>query len=88
MAASASADDSDDEFDEDSISIEDHNFSRDEDFQMAISAIGQTSGEEPSDWDLEQSSTLRLVDPVNFLSWTKGSDKGLVEERFGETRRV
>ena len=34
MAASASADD------EDSISIEDHNFSRDEDFQMAISAIG------------------------------------------------
>lgn len=40
MAASASADDSDDEFDEESISIEDHNFSRDEDFQMAISAIG------------------------------------------------
>ena len=34
------ADDSDDEFDEESISIEDHNFSRDEDFQMAISAIG------------------------------------------------
>jgi len=40
MAASASAVDSDDEFDEESISIEDHNFSRDEDFQMAISAIG------------------------------------------------
>ena len=37
---SASADDSDDEFDEESISIEDHNFSRDEDFQMVISAIG------------------------------------------------
>jgi len=40
MVASASADDSDDEFDEESISIEDYNFSRDEDFQMAISAIG------------------------------------------------
>ena len=88
MAASASADNSDDEFDEDSISIEDNNFSRDEDFQMAISAIGQTSGEEPSDSDLEQSSTLRSMNPVNFLSWTKGSDKGLIEERFGETQQV
>ena len=40
MAASASAGDGDDVFDEESISNEDHKFSRDKDCQMAISAIG------------------------------------------------
>jgi len=77
---SASADDSVDEFDEESISSDDHDFLRDEDFQMAISAIDSMSDEDPS--DLEESSTLRSMDPANFLSWTKGADKGLIGNKM------
>ena len=79
---SASADDSVDEFDEESISSDDHDFLRDEDFQMAISAIDSMSDEDPSDSDLEESSTLRSMDPANFLSWTKGADKGLIGNKM------
>ena len=78
---SASADDSEDEFDEESVS-EDHDFSRDEDFQTAISAIGSASDEDSSDSDLEESSILRSSGPWNFLTWKKGADKGPIGNKM------
>ena len=79
---SESDDPSCDEFDEESVCSQDHDFSRDEDFQTAISAVDSTSDEDQSDSDIEDSSTLRSSDPANFLTWKKGADKGLIGNKM------
>jgi hypothetical protein len=73
---SASDDASFDEFDEQSVNCEDHDFSNDEEFGLAMSSVAPTSDDEHSDSDNESSSMLTSSIFSTFLLWSKDADKG------------
>ena len=65
-----------DEFDEQSANSEDHDFSKDEEFGLAMSAVAPASDDEQSDSDNESFSMLTSSNPSTFLLWSKDADKG------------
>ena len=64
------------EFDEQSANSKYHDFSKDEEFGLAISAVAPASDDEQSDSDNESFSMLTSSNPSTFLLWSKDADKG------------
>ena len=62
--------------DEQSANSEDHGFSKDEEFGLAMSAVAPASDDEQSDSDNESFSMLTSSNPSTFLLWSKDADKG------------
>ena len=65
-----------DEFDGQSANSEDHDFSKDEEFGLAMSAVAPASDDEQSDSDNKSSSMLTSSNCSTFLLWSKDADTG------------
>jgi len=71
-----------DEFDEESVISEGHDFSEDTEFYEAMSTAAAASDEEQSDSGHQESLTQPLSDPAKFLSWTRDADKGPIANKM------